>query len=210
MKTTFVLLVGVLLTYGVAWTLAVGASWRGGWRMQIAIIYDASQVWLWPPPAHWPGANAGSTSTAFACEYVKVSYVDAPPLHAMRVAQKTQHRHRIGWPLLALESRQAAELLQVDASIIMSPVSGSKYVWLESLEGGLNMRGGGPQGYINLPIVPRWPHFAANVALYSLFTWSVLFLPGSVRRLHRRRHNRCVRCGYLLDGLAACPECGQV
>ena len=39
----------------------------------------------------------------------------------------------------------------------------------------------------------------------------ICFVRGPVRRWHRRRRNRCVRCGYNLTGLTEprCPECGN-
>ena len=211
LKITFVLLAGVFLTYAVAWSFAVVASWRDAWKLQSAIIYDASQEWLWPPPADWPHANAGSTSTAFACEYVQVSYADAlKPQYSLRVAQKTQHRHRLGWPLRALESRQATELLQAGAPFTMTPRPVPRHVWVDSLEAGVNMAGNGPQGYINLPIMPRWPHFALSVGLYALLPWGLFKIPSYLRRAWRRHGARCERCGYELGGLASCPECGAV
>ena len=63
--------------------------------------------------------------------------------------------------------------------------------------------------YWRLPIVPFVPGFLADVLFYAWTSWLILFGPFTVRGQLRRRHGRCVRCGYDLAGLEACPECGE-
>ncbi len=63
-----------------------------------------------------------------------------------------------------------------------------------------------------LPLLPLWPGFAINTALYGMLILLALRTPGALRRTLRRRRGDCLACGYYLSGLsadAACPECGK-
>jgi len=62
-----------------------------------------------------------------------------------------------------------------------------------------------------LPLVPHWPGLLANTALYGSAWALLLFGPGIIRRMRRRRAGRCVKCGYDLRGSTStsCPECGH-
>lgn len=79
----------------------------------------------------------------------------------------------------------------------------------------------GPFGLTCFPLFGAPPNlrfgnvYGVLLALWGpaglLAVWPcVAFLRGPVRRYARRRHGRCVRCGYLLTGLPEprCPECG--
>jgi hypothetical protein len=65
-----------------------------------------------------------------------------------------------------------------------------------------------------LPLVPMWPGFLVDAALYGAAT--VLLVSGfaSARRAVWRRAGRCASCGYDRSSLASlespCPECGTV
>ena len=60
-----------------------------------------------------------------------------------------------------------------------------------------------------LPLRPLWPGFAVNTAFYGGLVFLLWSAPGFMRRRSRRRRGRCLRCGYELAGVAACPECGH-
>lgn len=66
-----------------------------------------------------------------------------------------------------------------------------------------------------LPIRPLWPGLAWNTLIYTaawlLFGCATLAAARSLRRIHRRRGNRCVKCGYSFAGVTSptCPECGN-
>jgi hypothetical protein len=63
-----------------------------------------------------------------------------------------------------------------------------------------------------LPATPIWSGLAIDTLFYGTIAWALLFAPGAIRRVRRRRRGQCVQCGYDRAGLAAgaaCPECGS-
>ena len=65
-----------------------------------------------------------------------------------------------------------------------------------------------------LPYRPLWIGLLVDTALWSSVTGLLLFIPGAIRRVRRRRAGQCPACGDDLAGLggrggAACPECGE-
>lgn len=63
-----------------------------------------------------------------------------------------------------------------------------------------------------VPAHPHWPGLIGNVLFYATALTGLIWLPEIASRSWRRRHTRCVRCGYSLRGLidgTLCPECGQ-
>jgi hypothetical protein len=59
-----------------------------------------------------------------------------------------------------------------------------------------------------VPVWPLWPGLAVNASAYGLAAWGVLYGAAACRRVRRRRRGLCIACGYLLDGVSPCPECG--
>ncbi len=60
-----------------------------------------------------------------------------------------------------------------------------------------------------LALCPAWPGFASNWLFYTAIVASLLLGPSAVRRLLRKRRNRCLACGYPLGQSAFCTECGN-
>lgn len=61
---------------------------------------------------------------------------------------------------------------------------------------------------LRLPVSPIWSGLLVDSAAYGAVGWLVVFGPGALRRLSRRRRGACAGCGYDLRGLTPCPECG--
>lgn len=61
-----------------------------------------------------------------------------------------------------------------------------------------------------IPLRPLASGFAVNTLLYAVVCAAIFLGPGAARRRYRRKHRRCVSCGYPLAGTdhRACPECG--
>ncbi|HZW07506.1 MAG TPA: hypothetical protein VFF65_10315 [Phycisphaerales bacterium] len=67
-----------------------------------------------------------------------------------------------------------------------------------------------PQAFV--PLRPLALGMVLNTLLFAVPIALVLWAPGAVRTLRRRRKGCCAACGYSLAGLdegAACPECGR-
>lgn len=60
-----------------------------------------------------------------------------------------------------------------------------------------------------LPIVPVWPGLIADILFWSV----VWFIPGVIWRTlcaaRRKRRGLCLVCGYSIEDLEVCPECGS-
>ncbi len=109
-----------------------------------------------------------------------------------------------GWPWYCLGSTRVHRSVEAAprVSAAFSIVSASAYT---TTSGSDPDRGA-------VPLMPIWPGFAGNVAVFSLPWVAVFFGAPAVRHLLRRRRGACVACGYDLRATppnSPCPECGQ-
>jgi hypothetical protein len=212
------LLAGVVLTWGVAWGLALfshrGATEDGGGR--------------WKPPGTDLAMSyyfectrsAGSVYFYWTRGFILVSHegvaIDAPPeppMHECVPHWAVAHVERsclapvaqsgsplwlegFGWPCVAAYSidapgrnGQVAYGLPVPWRAVRRPNWAS-------------------DGNAVLPLRPIWAGIGINVAFFGSVNFALLAAPGIIRRHRRRRGGRCVVCGYDKRGLSSCPECG--
>jgi hypothetical protein len=59
-----------------------------------------------------------------------------------------------------------------------------------------------------MPIRPSWSGFILNTFFYSLICLFVYCSPRFLRIRYRRSNNLCISCGYAIENLDTCPECG--
>lgn len=62
-----------------------------------------------------------------------------------------------------------------------------------------------------LPLQPMWGWFLLSVLLWGVGIekiWQLVRVPAHIRRNKWLKQNQCLRCGYPLEGLIICPECG--
>jgi len=60
----------------------------------------------------------------------------------------------------------------------------------------------------SLPLYPRPAGFAMNTLVYGAGALALTLLADGWRLWRRQKRSRCVRCGYDVNGVARCPECG--
>ncbi|MFK7883294.1 MAG: hypothetical protein AB8F26_03805 [Phycisphaerales bacterium] len=72
-------------------------------------------------------------------------------------------------------------------------------------------------GHLYIPYRPIWIGLLMNWFMWTGVVWLVVRLTGDRVRLRRKRRadhrmarRECVSCGYQLNKLGTCPECGQV
>ena len=110
-----------------------------------------------------------------------------------------------GWPVVAMRTRfnefvgplRGQSIRQVTEGILLTPKA-------EVRLGDMLYRAKA------LPLRPLWPGFAINTTFYAVLLWALWRSPFVVRRVIRRKHGRCINCGYDLRGAEheLCPECG--
>lgn len=62
------------------------------------------------------------------------------------------------------------------------------------------------------PLIPMWPGFLINTAIYAAAWVASLAIIAKIRRAHRTRRGQCPACKYDLRNTptnAPCPECGR-
>jgi hypothetical protein len=199
------LLLGAATTVGVAWGIGLTAP-------QFREVGGQFEGWPWAVPAEWgwpqPDADAqpqyqyrrSSAGRRSMC----LVWRDESSPHTRR----EMSGDLIGWPWLALASvRSPDEGVALDRE------------WrFGSYRQGFSRFIGNPRADPEipewLPVMPLWPGFALDSALYAGAWWLLIFAPLPLYRAGRRRfrvsRGMCGSCGYDLKGLAsgACPECG--
>jgi hypothetical protein len=182
------LLLGVVLTVGVAWGAALvcqKGSWTRGRRPVFAILPTDAPDDIF---VDWLDAPASSSAI----------WVDRNGFHQVWI-------HGFPSPSLGTRYRWNTRSGFFEAPLVER--SGS--VWWR----GLAIREHSGSGWVrmrptSLPLMPLWPGFAIDVALHAVLSWLLCFAPFTLRRVLRARRGRCLGCGYDMRGLDACPECG--
>lgn len=59
-----------------------------------------------------------------------------------------------------------------------------------------------------LPIKPIWSGLAVNTAFYGVIVFFLIRIFKSARSAIRKRKGLCCGCGYTMNTLGQCPECG--
>lgn len=199
-------------------------KWNRGWSVMDKHLIGVTDSWWtdlgFDDPDLSPQAQVELNKENFAKRQPNnpflgnASHVDQPPSWwTCAVEEAPQDDFQIGcdtafgWPRPCLWFSTMANLIHIPRGIqTTNPV----------LAGGIFVQGTidcpGYLGFRALPLRPIWNAVAIDVAIYTSLWSIILFTPGPLRRMHRRRHNRCEQCGYSLAGNPAlkrgCPECG--
>lgn len=222
-----VLLLGMLTTIAVSWTLALSVdtilhpepmTYRqtpaAFWVVQPYIWYGVrSEVWT---PLDW-AARSGQSPAEFDADAADLAMglpitTDKP--RVARVADLlnaggdpgnlTEH-HR-GLPFLALGS---AAIIDADPMHRPPGDDSPRSLWALPLKPAASAIW--EVDLTHLPLRPLFPGFYINTILYASIWWAILFFR-PLRRRRRIARGQCPACAYSLAGLPGgadkCPECG--
>ncbi|MGH7132503.1 MAG: hypothetical protein ACREJO_11210 [Phycisphaerales bacterium] len=117
-------------------------------------------------------------------------------------------RDTVGWPFPALESYSAIVIGQM-CEIVVDCRGGRPFARAGRNSAGQALEPGSAQ-LVALPLSPVWGGLLVNTALFCAGWWLVLWGPGWLRTMRRKRSGLCPACGYDLRGEwgGGCPECG--
>lgn len=197
------LLVGVLVTVAVSWTLAMRPVFT-------LTLVRRDEAWALAPPPGWPDrplAGYDAVGSGALQQRRWIEAVDGDPLEPKEFHQLVW---ATGWPWPALCSEHRS-------------APGDDQRWLDYATRGQPPIEGWHDAYIidpaaltrgakaipGLPLRPLWPGFGMCVLVYAAAAWLLFVVPPVLRLHRRRRRGACLRCGHLLvQGSERCPECG--
>lgn len=150
---------------------------------------------LWPKEPPY-GSMSGTLSAVSAYGFAKKKFEAEHTFVLERV--------EIGWPIYTMTSRGLEDTRPSPGTwfgrVIAQGIPAPGY---PALGLGADRR---------LPLQPIWTPFLLTVLATAMaleLFWQAVRTPGRVRRHQRRKGGRCLQCGYELNGLAGCPECGE-
>jgi hypothetical protein len=181
------LLLGAVVNVAVAWGVRVI-----GWWGTSTDVYERAEEWPCDVPDDWPPPASFRRSTMIGKTYD--TWLCAPQGgYSWESYIVVECRYGLPW--------RSAAFLYLREHDATGEVSERR--WSCSLDG-------------SLPLLPVWPGFLINTALYAAILWLLIPGPLVLRRLIRRRRGRCPKCGYDLRGQRpevgaapgkGCPEC---
>jgi hypothetical protein len=205
-RVIVILLLGAIANIAITWSLAFVTDFDAGQ----SVVYDRDTngtVWR---VYHWRVGGANRFTSIWQTNGQLIGDSDklesAGPkwtrLHSRDAdfaQQQLQYDKHIvdgfGWPTIALLS--SFDLLHQYRGM-------SRYTANSGIEISEHL-GPSPRA---LPTVPIWPGFAINTIFYAALLWVLLFAPGRVRRMIRRRRGLCPACAYPVGTSEVCTECG--
>ncbi|MBX3357862.1 MAG: hypothetical protein KF745_05490 [Phycisphaeraceae bacterium] len=196
----------------VAWRVPTGIdSLSTHWLEYVGL----RRGWPFAIPGEPPGPNEGSDfRSAGVSISMWLSFNDKNQqvdeygwVHGYRHAEQRAWRMQVGIPFVAMEARgfdglNSPELPRApwkSASRLRESISG---VFVHTTVNGR------PDARL-LPVRPLWPGFALNSAIYAAAAFALLTAAARLNTaLRRRRAGHCATCGYAVNELPQCPECG--
>jgi hypothetical protein len=211
---------GVIATYAVAWGCALWSKETTDQRWD-SFDHDHQPPPSWPAevPAAWLVDPHSESAGQLRADYEEIGGLGLAhgkcAVGRVYGGSGTVFQHwlvywRAGLPFKALQCEGVQEYPGprgsmyggVPAPAWLRPIDRTN-IWDMVMEGNY------------MPLLPRWPGFLVDVALYGCAVLLFLAGLGSARRFIRHAAGRCSTCGYDRRGLvggadAKCPECGTV
>jgi len=219
----FLIVLGFVATVLAAWASAWGATSRNS---AIGRGYAAGQPWGIRVPESWPANPRGATySTSANYMFGKEGPRFPPPGVRYRVREGLHTGVSVsptgwtffngedpryatdavymGWPLRSMTHRGPTDARPLPGNsalrIVYKGVPLPEIQWL------------GLKADRHLPLVPRTWAFSLSVLIYGVsieFLRQLVLLRGRFRKRRWRVNGDCLACGYAIEDLAVCPECG--
>lgn len=157
--------------------------------------------WLFPPREHW-GSHPGTESYQVTKAWYREAYAlgTAPSRPGLLCEQAVLD---VGFPFRCLSLRREREM---PASTPRERLLSAR---MNGLKSGLVVYDMTDRSRpLIFPIWPKLGAFAAGSASYALLVAVLVGAFRLVKRTLRNRRGRCAVCGYELNNLVLCPECG--
>jgi hypothetical protein len=184
-------LAGLGISVLVAWSAWAVRSERG---LSRNVNHQGPHGWPRRAPGDWPGTaefRIRSERRVGWARVVETTWHGRMPPGQRRTC--SMHVHEVGWPRPCVAATVA----------MVFPGEAQTYGAIRFSEGM-----GKRLGVHMLPARPVWGGLAVNGAVFGAVVFVGASAPGMLRGRLRARRGACVRCGYDLRGLSACPECG--
>ena len=198
-------LLGALANFPIAWCVLSRFDTYRKLPFQERELSTANPQWPCTVPSDWPPPEQIVAERQSGWEFIE-GQGSAATAEESSFCHLTQMR--LGFPFSAVRSSSGYK--QTTRRFV--PDLNPRYVTLEqdtwvtpAWLSRLNVRSRLPVGII-------WPGFFLNTAVYACILLVIAHAFGTLRRILRRRSNRCEGCGYDRSGLpigARCPECGR-
>ncbi len=136
--------------------------------------------------------------------YSGVFYIGTSLSFADDQPQYVIDQYRVGWPLNSMQYRGPDDSRPSPSnSLVRLYTNGIPVFAFEPL---------GLQANRALPLKPLWRAFGVNTVVFAAFAefvWQLWKLPLRIRLRNRKRKGLCLACGYAVEDLERCPECGS-
>lgn len=223
------LLFGMFATVTVAWSVQWWPSsrrtWsneadRKAWEEQHAFDIDIPKGW--PPwiPDDWPAPSWGVGTRDLGWRSVGYAFHDksryatpgkvTPPFQTGDVMSYHFGRTEVGWPLRSMMSAGGTKIIFRKGTYPDFERHDRPGV-LGFLDAGVRIERpprGRPRAWF-FPLRPLPIGFALDTLFYALLAWLPFGAFVGVRALIRDADGRCPGCGYRIEDLDRCPECGR-
>ncbi|HYE61170.1 MAG TPA: hypothetical protein VD997_04170 [Phycisphaerales bacterium] len=204
-----VVALAVLITFAVSVLCSLRDPATFSWTSEMVNGQPVLRGWLWASPQTQELRRPTSYTYVDELGYsidVVTHYTPLAPLLPANVPGGvrgySQTRYRAGFPARAFEARN-----DVQGPLPGATVKLGRFTY-RGMWQGLTYQLPGSIIVANVPVRPWWPGFLFNVFFYGAVIMAVTapFIGARARR--RGRLGQCTACGYRLEGLARCPECG--
>lgn len=186
----------------------------------VAFVQGRAAIWPIAPPASWPdrpiaGRELGEAFGVRAYEMLSrwEEFKRGEPRSGRDLHQK-MNIVQVGWPFPTLQSEELIEVPEGVGSIGGPAWSERRQLSRRSATWTITLPGAGApvvaeESTAIVPIRPILLGTLTNTLLYGVGLCVLVWTPGATRAIRYRQGRRCPACGYDLQQIAVCPECGR-